>query len=74
MGHSLNNILFKSEELCCVWKPSELAVLIMGQSFQEIEFLQLYFHEVDKIVSGSSYKTLKLWEIHDYIFTKLMSP
>ena len=25
-------------------------------------------HKVDKIVSGSSYKTLKLWEIHHCIF------
>ena len=27
------------------------------------------FHKVDKIASGSSYKTLKLWEFHDNIFT-----
>ena len=30
---------------------------------------QFYFHKVDKIASGSSYKTLKLWEIHNFIFT-----
>ena len=29
---------------------------------------QEYFHKVDKIASGSSYKTLKLWEIHNFIF------
>ena len=27
-----------------------------------------YFHEVDKIASESSYKTLELWEIHKFIF------
>ena len=71
MGHSLNSLLFKYEELCCVWKPSELAVLIMGQNFHETEFSQLCFHKVDKIFSGSFYKALKLWEIHDYIFTNV---
>ena len=29
-----------------------------------------YFHEIDKIASESSYKTMKLWEIHNFIFTK----
>ena len=29
-----------------------------------------YFHKVDKIDSVSSYKILKLWEIHNFIFTK----
>ena len=32
---------------------------------------QFYFHKVDKIASGSSYKTLKLWEIHNFIFTSV---
>ena len=30
---------------------------------------QFYFHKVDKIAFESSYKTLKLWEMHDCIFT-----
>ena len=30
----------------------------------------ILFHKVDKIASGSSYKTLQLWEIHNYNFTK----
>ena len=29
------------------------------------------FHKVDKIASGSSYKTLKLWEVCDPIFTNV---
>ena len=29
----------------------------------------IYFHTVDKISSKSSYRTLKLWEIHDFVFT-----
>ena len=32
---------------------------------------RLYFHKVDKIASGSSYKTLKLWQIHNSIFTNV---
>ena len=32
----------------------------------------LYFHKVDKIAFGSSYKTLKLWEIHNFIFIKFV--
>ena len=38
----------------------------MNQQYDENS--QLYFHKVNKIVSGSSYKTLKWWEIHNYIF------
>ena len=30
-------------------------------------FSQFYFHKVDNFASGSSYKTLKLWEIHNCI-------
>ena len=30
----------------------------------------MYFHKVDKTASGSSYKTLKLWKIHHFIFAK----
>ena len=35
----------------------------------------LYFHKVDKIAFGSSYKTLKSWEIHTFIsqFRKILS-
>ena len=32
------------------------------------ETLQSYFNEVDKTASGSSYNTLRLWEIHSYLF------
>ena len=42
-------------------------------------FTRLVFHDVvvkriyqvDKIASGISYKTLKLWEIYDHIFRKV---
>ena len=27
---------------------------------------EFFFHEVDKIASGISYNTLRLWEIHDF--------
>ena len=29
---------------------------------------QFYIHQVDKIASGSFYKTLKLWKLYDFIF------
>lgn len=33
--------------------------------FHEIEdFSQFYFNEVDKIATGSFYKTLKLWKLY----------
>ena len=31
----------------------------------------IFTNEIDMIVTGRSYKTLKLWEIHDYIFTNV---
>ena len=33
---------------------------------------QFYFHKVDKVAPGSSYKTLKLWEIHNFKSPKFM--
>ena len=41
-------------------------IYFTNQQYDKIS--RSYFHKVDKIVSGSSYKTLKLWEIHDFIF------
>ena len=32
------------------------------------EFSRLYFHEVDKIATESSYKTWNLWKNHNNIF------
>ena len=40
----------------------------ISQSGNEKDFSWSRFHEVDKIVSRSFYKTLKLWEIHNCIF------
>ena len=41
----------------------------MNQQYEENS--RFCFYEVDKIASGSSYKTLKLWEIHDFVFTNV---
>ena len=40
----------------------------MALIFNEWQKFTIFFHKVDKIASGSSYKTLKLWEIHNFIF------
>ena len=32
----------------------------------------LYFHEVNKIAFGSSHKTLKLWEVHNFSLKKFV--
>ena len=34
-------------------------------------YYSLYFHEIDTIATGSSHDTLKLWEIHNFIFTSV---
>ena len=43
----------------------------ISQSGHQEDCTQFYFHKVDKIAAGSSYKTLKLWEIHNFIFTNV---
>ena len=55
-GHSrYNNMSIEYPMYCFV------DVMIMKSIFT------IYFHKVDKITSGSSYKTLKLWEIHNLL-------
>ena len=44
-----------------------LEINISQNSLQD-SFTHLNFHKVNKIASVNSYKTLKLWEIHVYIF------
>ena len=41
----------------------------MSQQYGENS--QVYFHKVDKIAYGSYYMILKLWEIHNFIFTNV---
>ena len=56
-------------------KDTALACFIHGTKFSQSDHREDYhdfiFHKVNKMASESSYKTLKLWEIHDYIFTNV---
>ena len=45
---------------------------LISQNGQE-DFSQFYFHKVDKIASGSSYKTLKLWILFSQNLQKVVS-
>ena len=62
--------LFLQHNVGCI----EYVVIHIHSLYMALRFhksVVSYFYKVDKITSGVSHKTLKLWEIHNYIFTNV---
>ena len=47
------------------------ALLFMRLIFHKVVIERIFMILFSQIASGSSYKKLKLWEIHNFIFTKV---